>query len=90
MMNITSLGEARFPSPVPHTVSDRREFPPLLYAIRLHLSGMTYSLSSPGRERSCSLTLPIEMLVLEKKQVNPDSIWWRAVLAATGQPVRFE
>jgi len=34
--------------------------------------------------------IPIEMLVLEKKQIDPDSIWWRAVLAATGQPVRFE
>ena len=34
--------------------------------------------------------IPIEMLVLEKKQINPDGFWWKAVLAATGQPARFE
>ena len=34
--------------------------------------------------------IPIEMLVLEKKQINPDRFWWKAVLAATGQPARFE
>ena len=34
--------------------------------------------------------IPIEMLVLEKKQIDPDSTWWRAVLAATGQPARFQ
>jgi 6-phosphofructokinase 1 len=34
--------------------------------------------------------IPIEMLVLEKKQIDPDSVWWTAVLAATGQPARFE
>jgi len=34
--------------------------------------------------------IPIEMLVFEKKQIDPDSIWWNAVLAATGQPARFE
>lgn len=31
-----------------------------------------------------------EMLVLEKKRIDPDSIWWKVVFAATGQPVRFE
>jgi len=34
--------------------------------------------------------IPIEMLVREKKHIDPDSIWWTAVLAATGQPARFE
>jgi hypothetical protein len=34
--------------------------------------------------------IPIEMLVREKKQIDPDSLWWTAVLAATGQAVRFE
>ncbi|MBV8587567.1 MAG: ATP-dependent 6-phosphofructokinase [Verrucomicrobia bacterium] len=34
--------------------------------------------------------IPIEMLVREKQQIDPDSIWWTAVLAATGQPPRFE
>ena len=34
--------------------------------------------------------IPIEMLVREKKQIDPDGIWWTAVLAATGQPARFD
>ena len=34
--------------------------------------------------------IPIEMLVLEKKHVDPDGTWWNAVLATTGQPPRFE
>jgi 6-phosphofructokinase 1 len=34
--------------------------------------------------------VPIEMLVHEKKHIDPDSVWWTAVLAATGQPARFE
>jgi 6-phosphofructokinase 1 len=34
--------------------------------------------------------IPIEMLVLEKKRINPDGFWWKAVLATTGQPARFE
>src|SRR5215471_902899 len=34
--------------------------------------------------------VPIEMLVSNKKNIEPDSTWWRAVLAATGQPARFE
>jgi 6-phosphofructokinase 1 len=34
--------------------------------------------------------IPIEMLVLEKKRVDPDGLRWKAVLAVTGQPVRFE
>jgi 6-phosphofructokinase 1 len=34
--------------------------------------------------------IPIEMLVREKKHIDPDSVWWTAVLAATGQPARFQ
>jgi len=34
--------------------------------------------------------VPIEMLVREKKNIEPDSIWWTSVLAVTGQPERFE
>jgi 6-phosphofructokinase 1 len=34
--------------------------------------------------------VPIEMLVSNKKNIEPDSTWWKAVLAATGQPARFE
>jgi 6-phosphofructokinase 1 len=34
--------------------------------------------------------IPIEMLVLEKKQIDLNGFRWRAVLAATGQPARFE
>jgi 6-phosphofructokinase 1 len=34
--------------------------------------------------------IPIEALVLEKKRINPDGFWWKAALAATGQPARFE
>lgn len=34
--------------------------------------------------------IPIEMLVLEKKHIDTDGAWWKAVLAATGQPARFE
>jgi 6-phosphofructokinase 1 len=34
--------------------------------------------------------IPIEMLVLEKKHIDPNGTWWNAVLAATGQPARFE
>jgi 6-phosphofructokinase 1 len=34
--------------------------------------------------------VPIEMLVSNKKNIEPDGTWWKAVLAATGQPARFE
>jgi 6-phosphofructokinase 1 len=33
--------------------------------------------------------IPIEMLALKKKHIDLNSIWWKAVLAATGQPPRF-
>lgn len=34
--------------------------------------------------------VPIEMLATEKKRVDPDGAAWHAVLAATGQPERFQ
>jgi 6-phosphofructokinase 1 len=34
--------------------------------------------------------IPIEMLATEKKHIDPNDIWWNAVLASTGQPARFE
>jgi len=33
--------------------------------------------------------VPIAMLAGQKKRINTESIWWRAVLAATGQPEKF-
>jgi 6-phosphofructokinase 1 len=33
--------------------------------------------------------IPIEMLVVQKKQIDPDGLRWKAVLAVTGQPARF-
>ena len=34
--------------------------------------------------------VPIELLAKEKKRIDPDGPAWSAVLAATGQPERFE
>jgi len=34
--------------------------------------------------------VPGELLTSRKKRLDPDSFAWRAVLAATGQPERFE
>jgi len=34
--------------------------------------------------------VPIELLTSRKKQLDPDGLAWSAVLAATGQPERFE
>jgi 6-phosphofructokinase 1 len=34
--------------------------------------------------------VPIELLVSRKKSMDPDGFAWRAVLAATGQPEKFE
>jgi 6-phosphofructokinase 1 len=34
--------------------------------------------------------VPIELLAGRAKRLDPDSGWWRSVLAATGQPERFE
>jgi 6-phosphofructokinase 1 len=34
--------------------------------------------------------IPIELLATEKKQLDPKGLHWHAVLAATGQPARFE
>lgn len=34
--------------------------------------------------------VPIELLATQTKRLDPSSGWWRSVLAATGQPERFE
>ena len=34
--------------------------------------------------------VPIELLASRSKRLDPDGAAWRAVLAATGQPERFE
>ena len=34
--------------------------------------------------------VPIELLASRKKRLDPDGFAWSAVLAATGQPERFE
>ncbi len=34
--------------------------------------------------------VPIELLATQRKRVDPDGSGWRSVLAATGQPARFE
>ena len=34
--------------------------------------------------------VPIELLATERKRLDPATGWWHAVLAATGQPDRFE
>ena len=34
--------------------------------------------------------VPIELLASQKKRLDPDGFAWSAVLAATGQPERFE
>jgi hypothetical protein len=33
--------------------------------------------------------VPIELLATHTKRLDPASGWWRSVLAATGQPERF-
>jgi hypothetical protein len=34
--------------------------------------------------------IPIELLVREEKHIDTDGVWRKSVLAATGQPARFE
>lgn len=34
--------------------------------------------------------VPIELLASRKKRIDTSSLAWRAVLAATGQPEKFE
>lgn len=43
-----------------------------------------------GNLHDTFIHVPVEALVQEKKQLQPDGDLWRAVLAATGQPARFE
>jgi 6-phosphofructokinase 1 len=43
-----------------------------------------------GLHHDLFIHVPIEMLATQKKRLDPDGIAWHAVLAATGQPARFE
>lgn len=42
-----------------------------------------------GNLHDTFIHVPVEALAGEKKQLHPDGDLWRAVLAATGQPIRF-
>lgn len=42
-----------------------------------------------GNLHDTFIYVPIEALVSEKKRLDPGGGWWRAALAATGQPARF-
>jgi len=43
-----------------------------------------------GMLHDAFIHIPIELLVAHHKRLNPDDVWWQSVLAATGQPARFE
>jgi 6-phosphofructokinase 1 len=43
-----------------------------------------------GFLHECFIHVPIELLANKTKRLNPTTGWWHAVLAATGQPDRFE
>lgn len=43
-----------------------------------------------GNLHDTFIHVPVEALVAEKKQLDPGGGWWHAVLAATGQPAKFE
>ena len=43
-----------------------------------------------GNLHDTFIHVPVEALVQEKKRLRPDDDLWRAVLAATGQPARFD
>jgi len=58
------------------------------YAVHAAMAGKTGLII--GYLHDAFIHIPIEILVLEKKQIDPNGFRWRAVLAATGQPARFE
>jgi 6-phosphofructokinase 1 len=43
-----------------------------------------------GYLHDCFIHVPMERLATEKKAINPNGEFWDSVLAATGQPARFE
>jgi len=49
-----------------------------------------WSFFQPNRLHDRFVHLPIDLLVTRKKQIDPDGLEWAAVLAATGQPARFD
>ena len=57
------------------------------HAVHAAMAGKTDMLV--GLWFNCFTNVPIELAVSQAKQVDPESELWRAVLATTGQPVRF-
>ncbi len=71
------------------------------FSIKIHTGGI-----GAGRGDGCANTVglrflslrllgvlfhvPIDLLVSRKKQIDPDGLAWAAVLAATGQPAKFD
>jgi 6-phosphofructokinase 1 len=58
------------------------------YAVHAAMAGKTGLVI--GSLHDQFIHIPIEMLAHRKKRVDPDGPAWHAVLAATGQPARFE
>jgi hypothetical protein len=44
----------------------------------------------PGNQHERFIHVPIELLVNHVKRLDPAGGWWHSVLAATGQPERFD
>ena len=60
----------------------------LLEAIHAAMAGKTGLVIGFLHERF--IHVPIELLAGQTKRLDPAGSWWRSVLAATGQPARFE
>jgi 6-phosphofructokinase 1 len=58
------------------------------YAVHAAMAGKTGLVI--GYLHDMFIHVPIELLTSRKKQLDPDGFAWSAVLAATGQPARFE
>jgi 6-phosphofructokinase 1 len=58
------------------------------YAVHAAMAGKTGLVIGYLHERF--IHVPIELLSSRKKTMDPDGFAWSAVLAATGQPERFE
>jgi len=57
------------------------------HAVHAAMAGKTDMLV--GQWYNCFTNVPIPLAVAEAKHIDPESELWRAVLAATGQPVKF-
>jgi 6-phosphofructokinase 1 len=58
------------------------------YAVHAAMAGKTGLVI--GHLHNQFIHVPIELLTSRKKSVDPEGFAWSAVLAATGQPERFE